>query len=930
MQKIDKDDKDDHDKRQQVGPIGDGGASFDDWAMSLERGPLRRLRWKRGDIIDDVAVLYGDSEISHLHHDGLEGYEEANVDFTEDPLVRISGWYGNYYGANHFFELSFHTRSGKTIRAVGSGRQSEGERFELSAPEGHGAVAFFGNTFEHSDGSHFLSALGFWALPFAETANTDAAPRLPGFRSDAVDAAADDLLGIQRDVDALCAVVASSRVYPPLSVGLFGDWGSGKSFFMAKLRRRIDELAHAAKRSDTSAFCRDVVHVEFNAWHFNDANLWASLVTHIYDKLFAHIQGHESEEEIRRRLDMQLEGAKQNEEAARAELAKAEALLAEAKRERKEKEQRYDNEMDNLEKLLTAEPAIAASLDVASKALGLPALADSFGSLSESAQKLRAASTRWAVLGRMVLASPVSKIVIPMIAASVVVPAAIHALLERFPEIAQSINKYAAMLGGTLSTAALWVSTLVKRVSTYVSTIEEALAKAEKERELRKEKERKEGGYAAYDEALAKEAAAKKALEEARARARELQEQLAERHPQRRLARLIEARATSDEYRKHLGIISAIRKDFEAMSAALGPPPTAENPHPMRVMLYIDDLDRCRPERVVEVLEAIHMLLAYPLFVVVVAVDPRWLRRCLETRLPTLLGETSNQGGDRVATSQDYLEKIFQIPFTLRRVNHLEAGFDRMMSDLLGPVSARGVRQTVSSTFAPATSTQPSVYAPDKQQTTDSIVQFSAPAAGAPAEKAANKVVDPLLCSSELLEFTADEHRDVTQLGRLFRTPRTVKRFVNIYRLIRARIAPHDLGQFLDNHQYRAALVLLAVVTAYPNLSGRFLNRLLWWLPKNLERDPLSSWNDFLETLEVSAEKLDKLEKLAPGKREPRMAELRAERLLLIGDDEWRAMCHHVRTVLDPMPLPFPESVIELWALEVSRFSFSYALSGMG
>ncbi len=42
-----------------------------------------------------------------------------------------------------------------------------------------------------------------------------------------------------------------------------------------------------------------------------------------------------------------------------------------------------------------------------------------------------------------------------------------------------------------------------------------------------------------------------------------------------------------------------------------------------RIVLYIDDLDRCPPKRVVEVLQAVHLLLAFELFVVVVGVDAR-------------------------------------------------------------------------------------------------------------------------------------------------------------------------------------------------------------------------------------------------------------------------------------------------------------------
>lgn len=55
---------------------------------------------------------------------------------------------------------------------------------------------------------------------------------------------------------------------------------------------------------------------------------------------------------------------------------------------------------------------------------------------------------------------------------------------------------------------------------------------------------------------------------------------------------------------------------------------TGSSPKPVeRIVLYIDDLDRCPPKRVVEVLEAVHLLLAFPLFVVVVGVDVRWVSR---------------------------------------------------------------------------------------------------------------------------------------------------------------------------------------------------------------------------------------------------------------------------------------------------------------
>src|SRR5262249_143903 len=81
-------------------------------------------------------------------------------------------------------------------------------------------------------------------------------------------------------------------------------------------------------------------------------------------------------------------------------------------------------------------------------------------------------------------------------------------------------------------------------------------------------------------------------------------------------------RAVSQDYHKQLGLIESVHRDFKELSERLGTP---EDPHVDRIVLYIDDLDRCPPDRVVEVLQALHLILSVPLFVVVVAVDSTWL-----------------------------------------------------------------------------------------------------------------------------------------------------------------------------------------------------------------------------------------------------------------------------------------------------------------
>ena len=85
-------------------------------------------------------------------------------------------------------------------------------------------------------------------------------------------------------------MLASREVEPPLAIGLFGDWGGGKSFFMRLMQDEIDGAVERAKSAQqTSPFLTNVVPIRFNAWHYLDADLWASLVTEIFDRLFERI-----------------------------------------------------------------------------------------------------------------------------------------------------------------------------------------------------------------------------------------------------------------------------------------------------------------------------------------------------------------------------------------------------------------------------------------------------------------------------------------------------------------------------------------------------------------------------------------------------------------------------------------------------------------
>ena len=152
-------------------------------------------------------------------------------------------------------------------------------------------------------------------------------------------------------------------------------------------------------------------------------------------------------------------------------------------------------------------------------------------------------------------------------------------------------------------------------------------------------------------------------------------------------------RSVAADYRQHLGVGPMIREDLAQLaSLAAG---GDEGPTIERIVIFIDDLDRCPAKDVVRVLEAVNLLFAHPLFVVVVAVDSRWLLESLKSEFRDIFSEE-----DATApTPQNYLEKIIQIPFWLQPVR--KAAFGRLVTNLVGEVDEESRATTVSAPTPP-------------------------------------------------------------------------------------------------------------------------------------------------------------------------------------------------------------------------------------
>lgn len=625
-----------------------------------------------------------------------------------------------------------------------------------------------------------------------------AAPRstLAGYVSD-VDEGPDEL-GVQSEVDALCAVIAAVDVRPPLSIGLFGAWGTGKSFFMRLMRERITALAKASREARASgaptAFSTHVKQIPFNAWHYADANLWASLVTRIFDGLAEPDEAPDPEtrraqkEERQKILARRLESSKE-------ELQRAEAERDAAERRGQRATQLIVSPTESLRRI-AADPSLKEQLDDLGERFGV---AEPLATLTELAE-----ARAWTKAKHLVRRLDKKRLVLTLVLLGMIATGVVLAVLGK------AELRVLGAVGGVLAVLAEVFGVLRKPLEGVRQAVSLG-SQLREQRELELKRLR------------AEVVAAKEKVAEAEA-------EIAEITSGRRLYSFIEERVAAASYREQLGIVASVRRDFERLAELLAESLDADGDDGGlgridRVILYVDDLDRCPSKRVVEVLEAVHLLLAFELFVVVVAVDSRWLLRSLQEHYATQLSVRPPEAPDSdphwASTPQNYLEKIFQIPFALRPMD--ETGYGRLVTSMV-PVTRREGAGDLSSEDGDEAHGSTELEPTTSAESTDGgavLTEQPQPETSPPPPPAPSLDLDP-----EGLKLEEAELEFLKKLSALVPTPRATKRLVNTYRLLRASLDPPRLQKLVDG-DYRTVLLLLAVLVGSPSVAETLFRKLL-------------------------------------------------------------------------------------------------------
>jgi hypothetical protein len=139
--------------------------------------------------------------------------------------------------------------------------------------------------------------------PSLRTAATAGGPLVGRYTADDPYATANDLLDVEQEASAFGRIVAARDIEPPLAISIFGEWGSGKTYFMRRIQWHVDNLRSKTEETEPrSLFHRDIVQIRFNAWHYIETNLWASLVDYIFSALDNWIQQQAGNDQSRTEL----------------------------------------------------------------------------------------------------------------------------------------------------------------------------------------------------------------------------------------------------------------------------------------------------------------------------------------------------------------------------------------------------------------------------------------------------------------------------------------------------------------------------------------------------------------------------------------------------------------------------------------------------
>lgn len=467
-----------------------------------------------------------------------------------------------------------------------------------------------------------------------------------------------DSIGVQQEATAIAQLLTVKDLVPPFTVGLFGGWGSGKTFMFNQIKDVIIKIQKSYRCENQSSYdyAGHIYVVKFDAWTYSKGNIWSSLMYTILTELNKQIQietilkkkfgpgffGKSVVEELEALTSNEIEfldkynGSTIEKETISKDLAEAVNIAYDYNKEKLDELKLKRYSLKQKESLITNNKFISVLRSVIEETTKDPPPRPE--AQNQEAQD-RIHDTSVKKISSLTLVKSIWVLINDgewtnyfyiAIATTFVVPILMWFVLKSFTLLLSSI-----ILPG-IATLCRWKT----QADEFMAHVQPLLGEIEK--------------YKNWDEL-------KEGIEK---EIKNCKKQLAKEQEE---SRLIEGTNLKDflnmhkqtGYGSNLDIVHQVQKDLNKLCEALfnekqksffprGKP---------RIVLFIDDLDRCPADAVVDTLEALQLLVKSKAFVAVVAMDMQYVTLALEKKYQGILKQGSHPSG------LDYLEKIIQLSF---------------------------------------------------------------------------------------------------------------------------------------------------------------------------------------------------------------------------------------------------------------------------
>jgi len=115
------------------------------------------------------------------------------------------------------------------------------------------------------------------------------------------------------------------------------------------------------------------------------------------------------------------------------------------------------------------------------------------------------------------------------------------------------------------------------------------------------------------------------------------------------------------DYSESLGVIGKIDDDLNTLKKLFSRVKGNKKP----IVIFIDDLDRCPPNRIVEVVNAINTLTLNKGFIFFIGYDRDYVASAIASEYQDMIGRYHNEDESNIQFGYEFLDKIIQVPFRI-------------------------------------------------------------------------------------------------------------------------------------------------------------------------------------------------------------------------------------------------------------------------